>query len=243
MTLSFDGHDLETIGMCGDPSFDWAGFAPDIEEMESSNGGKLIGQRIQSGTVTFHIAVFGATAEARRVKLSTLAAWLDVDEPKRLVLPDTPNWYYLAVPSAGFAIDANINPYMFELAFTLTDPIAYGITERTVTVPYGGSVTFTVGGTAPTYPYFGRVLQKPDSTTKQWGLQLDSNEQFVLDFGTTSNRYVQADFGKRVSYVADSLKLPTLNSDWFALTPGEHTITNHIGTGSDTKIKWHERWH
>lgn len=243
MTLSFDGHDLETIGLCGEPVFNWAPFEPTLEESESVNGSHFIGQRIASATVTFRMAIFGQTAAARRVKLSTLANWLNVDEPKRLILPETPDWYYLAVPGSGFNIELNIDPYIFELTFTLTDPIAYGIAEKTAVVPYSGSVTITVGGTAPTYPYFSNTTVRPDQTAKTWGWQLDNNEQFVLDFGTTANRTIRADFGQRVSYVANSLKLPTLESDWFALTPGEHTITNHLGGGNPVTLKWHERWY
>ena len=241
MSLLYDGHDLETIGLCGDPSFTFANFQPQLEELDSVDGAKFIGSKVGAGTVAFNVAVFGSANERRR-KISLLASWLDVDEPKQLVLPDTPGWYYLAVPDGGIEISEHMNPERFVLTFRLTDPIAYGVEEHNVTVPYGGSVTFSVGGTAPTYPYFNNTTERPDQTTKMWGLQLDSNEQFMLDFGTTANRTIRADFGQRVSYVANSLKLPTLDSGWFALTPGTHTIANHIGSGNNLTLRWHERW-
>ena len=241
MSLLYDGHDLETIGICGDPSFTFANYRATTEDMESANGEHFIGSKIAAGSVSFHVAIFGSANERRR-KISTLASWLNVDEPKQLVLPDTPGWYYLAVPDGGIEISEHMNPERFVLTFKLTDPIAYGVEEKSVAISYGGSKTFYVGGTAPTKPYFNRTIVSPDKTTKQWGWRLDGQDVFILDFGTTSNRYIQADFEKRVSYVGNALKLPTLDSDWFELTPGVHTIENHIGGGTSVMLRWHERW-
>ena len=242
MSLIFDGHDFSTLFVYGDPQITILNAKPDTREVSGRNGAAFVGLTYDVSTVAFTIAAVG-DAETRRVALSTLGKWLMVDEPKPLYLPDTPDRYYLAVPSAGLELVRGIGGEMAQLTFTLVDPVAYGITERTAVVPYGGSVTFNVGGTAPTYPYFNRTLVRPNQTTGQWGWRLDAGDVFILDFGTTTNRYVQADFGERVAYVNDSLKLPTLNSDWFELKPGEHTIENHIGGGNDVTLRWHERWY
>ena len=242
MTLMYNGHDLEAIGICGEPSFEFAQFVNNEQELDNVNGSKVLGTRMGISRVTFKCSIFG-TAPERRVKMSTLASWLVVDEPKQLVLPDSPGWYYMAVPDGAFEIADNIDPWIFKVTFKMTDPIAYGVEEHHVAVPYGGSITFTVGGTAPTKPYFNRTVVRPDQTTKQWGWRLDSQDVFVLDCGTTSNRYIQADFGERISYVNDVIKLPTINSDWFELTPGVHTIENHIGGGTSVLLRWHERWY
>lgn len=239
--LSFDGHDLETLFVCGDPKITILSAEPNTETLKSRNGEMFIGSRWGASTVAFSIGVHG-TALERRNAFSQLGAWLTVDEPKQLILPDTPDRYYLAIPDGSLDLERGIGGEISQLTFKLVDPIAYGAT-KTATIPYGGSATFVVGGTAPTAPYFDRTLEKPDQTTKQWGLRLDAGDVFILDFGTTANRYIKADFGKRVSYVANSLKLPTLNSDWFELTPGEHTIENHIGTGNSLILYWAERWY
>ena len=240
--LSFDGHDLETLFVCGDPEISILNYEPRLETFDSRDGAAMLGGRWDVSTVAFSIGVRG-TALERRNAFSQLGAWLDVDDPKQLILPDTPDRYYLAVPNGSVDLRRGILGEIAQLSFTLTDPIAYGIEEKYASVPYGGSVTFNVGGTAPTFPYFDKTLERPDQTTKQWGLRLDSHDVFILDFGTTVNRTIKADFGERVSYVNDVIKLPTINSDWFALTPGEHTVENHIGSGNGLRLRWHERWY
>ena len=238
--LTFDGHDFAQLGVYGDPEYTLLDSQPQYADAQNRNGSIVLGKTLGNGAISFSLGING-TAHERRVKLSMLGNWLNVDEPKQLVLPDAPDWYYLAMPEGSIESTRGIGGEIVRVTFALTDPIAYGV-ENSIAIPYGGSATFIVGGTAPTRPFFNRILVRPDQTTKQWGWRLDNKDVFVLDFGTTSNCYIQADFGERSSYVNDIIKLPTINSDWFELTPGVHTIENHIGGGNDVRLRWHERW-
>lgn len=239
MALTFDGHDLTTLANCGDPRFSFAPFDPKAETVEGADGSKVLGGRVGAGSVTIAMAVFG-TAQQRREKLSTLASWLDVDEPKRLVMPDT-SWYYMAVPSGGFEVDANINPYMFDMEFMLADPIAYG-EQRTATVPSGGSVNITVGGTAETYPTVTASAAVRNSSSQVWGIRLDEGGFVHVATGSSSARSVSLDCGARTCKVAGVTSLPTLDSDWLVLSPGTHTLRMDAGTGAAT-VTWRERWY
>lgn len=239
-SLIFDGHDIGLLCAYGDPVISILNSSVDYADAKNRNGSIVLGKTWGNSSVSFSVGLSGQ-AQDRRNRLSTLGVWLNVDEPKKLVLPDTPDRYYLAIPEGELQLERGVHSDIGQLTFTLVDPIAYGA-EKSVWVPYSGSVTFVVGGTAPTLPYFNRTLERPDQTTKQWGLRLDGDDVFVMDFGTTSNCYIKADFSKGVAFLNDNIKMPTLNSDWFKLTPGEHTIENHIGGGNDLRLRWVERW-
>lgn len=239
--IAFDGHDLDTIAICGDQEITIAPFSANLNESESRNGAVYIGSKLGTGEVRFSVAVLGNAMERRR-KISTLANWLNVDSPRKLVLPDSQDLYYLAVPNNSFDLERHFDGEVFELGFTLVDPVAYG-KECSFTVPYGGSVRFVVGGTYPTYPYRkDNLLIRPDQTSKLYGLRLDNSDVWIISGNTTSNFRIRFDMGERESYVNDEFTLPTLSSTWFELTPGEHVIENHIGGGNDIKISYRERW-
>lgn len=239
--ITYDGHQLDTLGICGEPEITTASFAPDLRDSQSFDGSRFIGSHIAACTVMFKMAIIGDDNE-RRTKLSTLAQWLHVDEPKALVLPDSSSWYYLAVPSAGFTPERHIDGEVVELSFTLTDPVAYG-EERTITIPSGGSANVTIGGTAAAMPYIASAQSvTPNSSTKLYGLRLDDGDIFCLTTGGTGAFTInRLDMGERVVYVNSALTLPTLDSDWFVLTPGTHKLQNHQGSGQ-LVLKYRERW-
>ena len=95
-------------------------------------------------------------------------------------------------------------------------------------------------------PFFAKTQVRPNSTTKLWGWQLDSGPVWHIGNGSTSAFYLSADFGKRVAYVGSTpaLKLPTLDSTWFELTPGSHTVANDecYSSGNSVVLKYYERW-
>lgn len=236
--ILFDGHDLETLFVCGDPVININNSAPSYQDSESRNGAVVIGKRWDVSTVTFSIGVTG-DAHTRREKLSTLASWLDVDEPKKLVIPDTPDWYYLAIPDGGVELTRGIGGEIGQLNFTIVEPAAYG-EEKTATVPSGGSASITVGGTFPTRPTIAASAVR-NSSSLVWGVRLDEGDYIHIPTGSALARTVAVDCDARTSTVQGSVVLPTLDSDWLELAPGTHTLRMDNGTGAAT-VKWRERW-
>ena len=236
--ILYDGHDLETLFVCGDPVINIINSAPSYQDSESRNGAVVIGKRWDVSTVTFSIGVTG-DAHTRREKLSTLASWLDVDEPKKLVIPDTPDWYYLAIPDGGVELTRGIGGEIGQLNFTIVEPAAYG-EEKTATVPSGGSVSITVGGTFPTRPTIAASAVR-NSSSLVWGVRLDEGDYIHIPTGSASAQTVAVDCDARTSTVQGSVVLPTLDSDWLELAPGTHTLRMDNGTGAAT-VKWRERW-
>lgn len=241
--LSFDGHDLETLFVCGDPKITILSAEPNTKTLDSRNGEVFIGSRWGASTVAFSIGVYG-TALERRNAFSQLGAWLDVDEPKQLILPDTPDRYYLAIPDGSLDLERGIGGEISQLSFTLVDPIAYSTTETTITVPSVGSITFNVGGTAPTYLYrtTARTLNA-DPTTKLYGIRLDNQDTWCIGNGNSTFTVNSFDFERRTLKIEQNIAVPTLDSTWFALTPGNHTIEKYIGGQSSIDIKYRKRWY
>ena len=240
MTLSFDGHDIESLFVCGDPEISILNAKPDLREVSGRNGAAFVGLTYGTSTISFAIAVQGSASE-RRAAFSTLGKWLDVDEPKRLVLPDTPDRFYLAVPNAPLKLERAIGAEVADVTFELTDPIAYG-TYKTESLASGGSKSITVGGTARTFLRVVANSAVRNSTSLVWGVKVDDVDFVHVATGSSSSRKVEIDSQARTCKVANALTLPTLDSTWLELAPGSHTVAMDNGSGA-AALYWYERWY
>lgn len=238
-SVIFDGHDLSELFDIGNPEITIANAMPDMRETSGRNGSIFVGTKYGNSTVKFAFAVNGSPDE-RRDALSILGMWLNVDEPKKLVLPDTPDRFYMAVPKGAITLNRAIGAEHASLTFELVDPVAYG-REVEFTVPSGGSVTFHVGGTAATKPTIEANAIR-DASSLVWGLRLDDGDFVHVATGSSSAKPVSIDCDERTSTVDGSVALPTLDSDWLVLTPGEHTLRMDNGAGAAT-VTWRERWY
>lgn len=240
MSLVYDGHDFSTLFVWGDPQITILNAKPDTREVSGRNGAALVGMTYDVSTVAFTIAALG-DAETRRVALSTLGGWLMVDEPKPLYLPDTPDRYYLAVPSGGLKLTRGIGGELAQVTFKLTDPVAYG-DSKTASLSSGGSATINVNGTAPTYLNVTANAAVRNGSALVWGVQVDSGDYVHVATGSGSSRKVEIYSEDRICKVANALALPTLDSDWLKVEPGSHTVAMDYGTGAAT-LSWVERWY
>ena len=240
MSLTFNGHDLTTLFSCGDPEITILDAQPDTREVSGRNGAAFIGMTYGVATVAFTIAAIGDAA-TRRGSFSTLGQWLKVDEPKALVLPDTSDRYYLAVPSGALDLTRGIAVEITKLTFTLTDPVAYGET-KTASLASASSASITVSVTAPTYLNVVANSAVRNSSSLVWGVKVDNADFVHVATGSSSARKVEIDSEKRICKVANALALPTLDSDWLVLAPGTHTVAMDNGTGAAT-LSWVERWY
>lgn len=255
MTLSFNGHDLESIAICGDPQISIFNFQPEFKDMKSRNGSLFVGTKLGASTVELTVCVTGNASE-RRAKLSTLGSWLVVDSPKQLVLPDTPDRYYLAVPSGAVDMKRGYDGEYAQLTFTLTDPTAYSTQLRSVT-SVSGVAACNVLGNAPTEFVITNVdggtvtpgSIDPQFAANYWSV---SNGSASLNFGIGSDpgRKIIIDSEKRqCRFLLDNeyveqwyTYLATAASTWFKLQPGANTITRTIG-GGEFVVEWRDRWY
>ena len=240
MSLVFNGNDFSTLFVWGDPDITILDAKPDTREISGRDGAGFVGLKYGAAKVTFTIAAIG-NAEARRVAFSTLGQWLMVDEPKPLYLPDTPDRYYLAVPSGGLRLTRAFDGEITQVTFMLTDPIAYG-DAQTASLSSGGSVSINVNGTAPTYLNVTANSAVRNGSSLVWGVKVDNADFVHVATGSSSSRKVEIYSDTRVCKVANTVTLPTLDSDWLKLDPGTHTVVMDYGTGAAT-LSWVERWY
>ena len=240
MSLIFDGHDFATLCVYGDPKITILNSKPVTRDVSGRDGEAFVGLTYGVSSVAFTIAVIG-DAETRRVALSTIGGWLAVDGPKPLYLPDTPDRYYLAVPSRALDLKRGKDGELATVTFMLTDPVAYG-EAQTASLASGGSATININGTAPTYLNVTADSAVRNGSALVWGVRVDSQDFVHVATGTASACKVEIDSGERVCKVANALTLPTLDSDWLKLEPGAHTVAMDYGTGAAT-LSWTERWY
>lgn len=242
MTLSYDGHNLESLFICGDPELSILNSQPDIANTESRNGAMFLGMRYDVSTVSFTIVATGSASE-RRDKFSTLGDWLMVSSPRKLILPDTPDRYYAAVPQGALELQRGFDAEYAKLTFTLTDPIAFSNTLSSATST-DGVADMTIGGTAPTYITVTANSAIPDGNNL-WGVSRYSNvfTGMAADIGaSTTGRKVVINSEQRSFAVAGSLKFMTLSSEWTMLEPGTRQLYRTYGTGEFT-VQWRDRWY
>ena len=237
--ITFDGHDLEALAYVGDPSFEIANTEPVYMDAPGKDGAYVAGATLGVSSVSFNVSIFGELP-VRRDKLSTLSMWLNVDEPKKLVLPDTVDRYYMAVPDGGLSLTRAVDADLGRLTFNIVDPAAFG-EVRTVNIPSAGETTFIVGGTYPTKPIITAAAAIRNSGTQTWGVRHDNADYGRVNLPSASAASVEIDCSKRTATVANAVAIPTLDSDWFTLEPGEHTIRNDYGSGASV-VAFTERW-
>lgn len=255
MTLSFNGHDLESIAICGDPQISIFNFKPEFKDVKSRDGSLFVGTKLGASTVEFTVCVTGSASE-RRAKLSTLGSWLVVDSPKQLVLPDTPDRYYLAVPSGAVDMKRGYDGEYTQLTFTLTDPLAYSFESRSVT-SVNGVATINVLGNAPSEFVITNVpggVITPGSLSSQYPAEL--YWEVANGIGGYLLIYTDGDSGEliidtekrqcRFNYSLDHpdwrTVIPLIGTTWFKLQPGANTITRTIG-GGEFVVEWRDRWY
>jgi len=237
-TVIFDGHDLSDVVDVGVPNIGALASKTTYETVPGRNGKVVTGHTWDSFNVEFMVYAHGTPDECREA-LSRLGMWLDVDEPKRLVLPDWSDRQWLAMPDGDVPLARYVGDESGKVRFVMTDPIAYGA-RRGVTVPSGGSVSFFVGGTYKTVPRIVGTVKR-DSSSHQWGIRLDEEDYLHVEIGVSSNVSLTLDCGECTCTVSGAVSLPTLSSDWLELSPGYHTLRNDLGSGS-VSVSWEERW-
>ena len=209
-------------------------------DVPGRNGSLFAGVTHAQRTITLRLTTMNKSITARQAAARALAAILAVDEPKPLQISIDDGLYYMAIPQSGDDATRWVNATQFEVTFECPDPVAYG-QERTVTVPSGGSVTFTVGGTYPTMPTISASAAKKNSGIGGWRVALEDGSYIfaTIPSGVTSAPVI-ADCEARTLKVNGNTALLIPAADWLVLEPGEHTLTM-TGTGAAT-VTYNERW-
>lgn len=239
-TVTFDGNTLNDLFFVGTVSVELPEFAPELVDLKG-NGSAVLGTRMGGPSISIRLVAKPARGRRRERSVSTLLSWLDVDGPRWLTLSRDGGLRRWCVPmGAPTNEDADWNDSIV-VTFRQVDPALFGAT-RTATIPSAGTVTVDVGGDYPTEPTIAATSAVRRASDQLWGVTLDNADSLLVKVDTPLASAITIDCGARTCVVGTTKCVPTLESDWWALTPGEHTLTAGAGTGAAT-VTWVERWH
>lgn len=239
----FDGIDLSSvtkgiIALAGDRPI--ASVEARTENVNGRDGYVFMGADLKPQPVEFHVIMVNKGITARRRAVRALAPILLVKKPVTLAFSSDEGLYYVGMPSKAPDLKELVVSGSMKVVFQPLDAAMYGETHS-VTVPSGGSASIVVGGTYPTHPKVSVASAVRDQSSLVWGLRLDDGDFLHVETGSDSGRAVLADCEGRTLTVNGSVELPTLDSNWFMLAQGVHTLRNDQGSG-ECVVTWTERW-
>lgn len=209
-----------------------------MQEVPGRDGMLYTGARLAKRTIPLRFTTMSKDMATRRAAARVLASILAVDEPKPLHISVDGDLYYMAVPTSTSEDTNWMNATSFDVEFECPDPVAYG-EKKTLTVPSGGSLTFTVNGTYPTMPKIS--VASAANTDVFWLLTLENGDFLSVTLPTGVGAVpIVADCEQRTLKVNGSVAMLQPYADWLVLTPGQHRLTMN-GTGAAT-VEYYERW-
>lgn len=236
--VTFDGHELTASYVVSNLRTSLLPRSITTRDVPGMDGLALTGVKLAARTITLTLTTTEKDIEDRQEAARSLAAALAVDGPRSLSISIDGGVYFMAVPTSNNDATRYVNATSFDVAFECQDPVGYG-EEQTVTVPSGGTATFTVGGTYPTMPAVSAPTAGGSDGT--WRLALDDGSFLYADIPNGhASAAVMADCASRVLKVDGVVTLLIPEADWMVLDPGEHTLTM-TGTGAAT-VTYRERW-
>lgn len=188
--------------------------------------------RIKRGTrkvkVTFYIPESDRSNRAEYMDL--VATWASSAEPKQLILPNQPGKYLNAICTQFPDYSTSEWTEKPSIVFTAFEPAFTDISESIA--PCG--LPFQIGGNAPASGYILNV-NAASVTDPSW--VMDGVETIALS-GTFAAGTIKVDLDDKVVYLGTVPQMTkvTLQSRFFELAPGLHTIT---GNGS---LFYRQRW-
>lgn len=181
-------------------------------------------------TVTGHLTSqsIDGTSDLRRI----LAQMLVSDGQQKLILPDEPTKYMMALYKGGAELSRGSKRPKVGLSFLCPDPVAYG-EHRTQQV--SGTQYVDAGGTYPASPV---ITVKPPSGSYWQVTNVATGEYVRVDASFNGSQTVVLDFALGRCAINGSDARVNIASDFFKLS-GVQQVKVSSGTAT---IEWDERW-
>ena len=241
--VMFDGHDLTAIFYVEHAERSLTEWDANLIEAPAAIGSLFGGTSSRPINVQLTLTVMDDTRDGRQEALRTLAGWLAVDSPRLLQMADEGGRYRMAVPNGNAPIDPYMDGDTVQVSFVCPDPRLLG-EEHAVTVPANGSVTFLVGGTAPTMPTVSANVGV-FAVGQQWRLALEDGTYLLYESSSdaASSLPMTYDCANRVATRGGDVVMLPPQADWLTLSPGEHTLTmtGDADAGAAT-VTYREMW-
>ena len=165
-----------------------------------------------------------------------LIGWATTKKPAPMVLNHEPDKFYNAICADCSPKTLRNTFIVLDFTFTAPDPRAFELEESRAVL----NRPFEVPGTASTSPVITQTL-----AAQAQGLRytLDGGQYVELVGTIPAGCTVEVDLGARTVRMNNLLRpdlLDFVNSRWFELAPGAHTIIS--STAGDAAIRWHNAW-
>ena len=239
--LTYDGFNLSQYAYIRLERQPGPSMQASTQEVPGRAGAVFLGGSLEPLVVVAHCTLKREYEGAWDGLRDTLAAAFCSTAEKDLTLPDEGGRVRKAVSSFTSVVTEPVtSPVEFDITFTDYRVAATG-TSKTVSVPSGSTVTFSVGGTLPPALQILATSAVRNASTGLWGLTFDNVYTVHVETGSASARRVEIDCDKRICKVAGALSMIKLDGVWPELGPGTHSVRIDQGTGTAV-LTLHERW-
>lgn len=236
LDVVYNGHYLNELFIIEDIKRAASGaFSPETADVAGRDGAMWRGTKREPVELTLELVACGDDYAEVLGKVRTLASWLDVDEPARLVIGDERGLWRMAAPTGQTQLDRiGVNAARVAVDMVCVDACLHG--PGASVTSSSGTATLHIDGTLP-----APVRIEAASAKNNFTITDQTAGGFVkLAVGSTA-RAVVIDSEKRAATIAGTLAMPTLDSDWLVLAPGTHTLARTSGTGEFT-ASYESRW-
>lgn len=212
---------------------------PSMQLVHGGNRNFFKGMDFVPPTLSFRLVTKELDRLRRRDEIHWLASVLLVDEPVKVQFSSDDGKWYKAVPTGDLAFHEYVKSGYLDVSLVCEQAAMYG-TERKVS-SNNGAVTFIVEGNTPTT----LLIEAPSAVREsnsdyRFGYTMDNGMVQYVEIDTNYNNVIM-DGEKRRTTVNGTIRQLTLQSDWFEVQPGTHTISRTLGSGEFT-VSWNERW-
>ncbi len=232
-SIIFNGYDLSSLVYCKVRRPVMASVGATFEDVPGRHG--EVFKTVRREGYDLPVDIWLRTEHRREVAEARhrLAAMLWTEEPARLILPDDPTRYLMAIVSGSTDLDEITDDCpSTTVTFHVGDPDYHGQARR---LDMSGSATFAVGGNLPAHL---KVTANPAAGSAWRITNTDTGEFVEVVQALTADSVIRLDFETEHATVNNSLASVNIMSDFFEVKDRAHL---QISSGTAT-IEWEELW-
>ena len=233
-TVIYNGHVLNSLFVVADIKRTPSGHSVKKQKVPGRAGNVFTGLETGEASISVTVVSLDDSPRVRREKMAELRAWLEVDEPCPLFIPDDGGAYCNAVMTA-IAETTYINGIAWRISFSVPEPYLYMPVDSELP---SGATSLYVGGNQLVKPVITISSAVRDASTNMIALMVDGSQPLKVPL-TSGTHTVVIDCNDRSVTVDGAASMITTDSDWWELEPGMHSFTK---TGGGTvAMEWTER--
>jgi predicted phage tail component-like protein len=228
----FNGVSLEDVApvIIGNVFIPLPPIRSEWQDKPVSSGSRFVRKKYDKREIKIEFCLPVVDADERADYINAIARWANSDAPLALELSKRPGKYIMATVSKLHSPSTGEWWEKLSIEFTACDPFFIDLSESAVAC----GLPFQVNGDDPASGY---ILNTNTTSVVDPEWTLDADQSVALD-GTIAAGTIKVDLDKKTVTLDDVSQMAnlTLQSRFFELTPGLHTITG------DGRLLYMQRW-